>query len=148
MAVSTNPVELVKTKLSTGWTPGNTDGVTPSFFSANDPEQQSSFAVGRDVVKLYKGRPRTRARLDNRYDFAKWEANVTVHATSGGTASVTPADHTEKLVSEVERIVNANKTNPDGFWQWMEIDEFDMPEEFRSKSKNLVNVILRRWAAV
>jgi hypothetical protein len=146
--VSTDPVALLKTLFDGGWLSANTDGVTPSFHSADTVEEQRAFSPGYDVVKLYKRRPRRRERLDGRYDFAKWEAYVSVHGTTAGKGASTPAQHAEKLMSEIERIVNLNKNNPDSYWQFMHVSDFDQPEEFRSKNKFVMEIILQRWAAV
>lgn len=146
--VSTDPVALVKSLLSAGWAPANTDGVTPTFRSPDDREELRSFAPGSDVVKVYSGRPRGRRRLDGRYDFSVWEASVYVHGTTAGASGVAPKAHAERMMQEAERIVNASKNDPDAYWEFAYVDSGEQPEEFPTKNKFLLNVALQRWGAV
>jgi len=142
--LATDPVKLVKDLLSASWNPTNTDGVTPIFKESDDTEEQK----GGDLVRVYSGRPTMRMRMGIRGDFAKYETSVTVDIITYGTSAVKPKAHAVKMREEVERIINANRTNPDAYWEWAWTETHGSVEsEYSRFHRVLMDVVLRRWGA-
>ena len=149
---ATDSVALVKKLLSDNWSAASTDSVTPIFRGRDDREELKEVTPGKDLIRVYSGRPRTRTRLGNRYEFGRYEDSVTVDVMTsgvGGATPIAPGVHITKVLEEIERIVNLKKNNPDAYWQWMEIDQLASTEaEYAKFNRALTNVILRRWGNV
>lgn len=143
----TDAVKLVKDTLSANWTAANVDNVTPTFREPDDAEELRGVSPGFDVVKVYTARPQERRRVDFRYDYATWISHVAVEGVTSGTSTVAPKAHGEKIRAEVERIINAKKNNPDGYWNFMLIDDiFDVQQEYSNFFRFRMTVDVQRLA--
>ena len=144
MATPSDPVLLIKTLLSDNWTIGNTDSIRPIFREPDDKEEQRQ----GDLVRIYSGRPMERKRLDGRYDFATWQASVTVDIITygvGNPLTVKPKAHATKMWGEVERILNVNKQNPDAYWDFVFIDSpASVESEYANFFRCLMNIVVQR----
>ena len=145
---TTDPSEMVRTLLSGNWAPLNTDGRTPVFITSTDRQTQQTRQ--NDVIKCYESRPRTKRRMDHRFDFATYIAAVTVQIDVGfiptaaqGTAFTLP-DHASRVLEEVERIIQAGRSDPDGYWNILETDSFVYQHQFANFQRNQMNVNCKR----
>jgi len=144
----TDPVNMVKNLLSTNW--GTVDGVPGYFTSPETYEESKGYPKGvRDVFKVYTARPRTRERLDGRYEFATYRAYVKVKGLTSGTSSLTPSAHGENLMRRVESIIHTNRQNPDSYWDFMYVDSYQIVwENPKSFSFEMIVVVQRIGGSV
>lgn len=142
-ATATDPSEMIRTELSDNWDIDKTNAHQPLFITSIDPEVLSS--RNQDVIKVYESRPRTKRRADHRYDYATYIAAVTVQVDIGYTDSnVNIAQHSSKVMEEVERIIQANRSNPDEYWDLLETDTFTFQHQYRNFARNILNVNCKR----
>jgi hypothetical protein len=142
-ATATDPTELVRTLLSDNWSTVNTDSHQPLFVTSVDPEVLSS--RNQDVIKVYESRPRTKRRADHRYDYATYIAQVTVQVDIGFTPTdITLPTHSARVLEEVERRIQAGRSNPDEYWDLLETDTFTFQHQYRNFARNIMNVNCKR----
>lgn len=142
---ATDVVELIRSLLATNWLPANTDTVTPTVVDSGIDGKRYQLKEKKDIIFVYRGGLSRKDKVGHSGDFATEEEPVTVdirtnHAPAGGTIRT----HLTKVVEEAERILEANRKNPDAYWEWAWANGFDYPSEYPDFMRSTGEVLLRK----
>lgn len=115
-----DPIEAIKTMLSSGWTAANTDNITPAFWAQGDHPPRLEFMANGAIIKVYN--PDHQSRPNDQgpnYSVAIADRIVIDIRTKRSRA------HLRNVYNEARRIFGVNTNDPAAGWQLLTTESFE-----------------------
>lgn len=123
----TDPLSTLKTLLNNKWTASNTDNVTPVIDLMFNVKRFGGFSESADYVLMYQIATTTKANavggLSRNVDEAitiEVSCTATPSSTRSTRETTSTRAHIIKVMKEVDRIMWANKDNPDSNYNYLD----------------------------
>lgn len=109
-----NPLNTIKTLLSTNWNSTNTDSITPTFAKKYELPKNYRLEANKDLIYIYSISTNLSPSGIGSSTYANVQESVNIDIRSRPTSANLVSDsHARKVLHEVKRILKANINDPD-----------------------------------
>lgn len=113
MGSDINPLDAIKTLLSTSWTDSNTDSITPTFAKKYEHPKNYNLRPNNDLIYLYGTSTDLLPSGIGNPTYSDVNETLSIDIRSRpAQGSLTSDSHARKVLYEVLRIIKGNINNP------------------------------------